>query len=224
MMRQIKQINLLKTLIFLSISTAFILTGTAGAMDNSRNDIVSDVNKILNEISEYDYGDSREPLSALRILVQSSLDSRDSKQTIENEMISFLESDATFAGKQFVSEQLSIIGTKESIPVLKTLLSEEKTADIALYALQRIHDSAADRALRELLSDAPQNIKIGIINTIGERKDKNAVNDLGRLVYNTHLQTAQSAITALGKIADENAAKVLEEARSKPMENYAILF
>ncbi len=212
MMQHIKQFHFLKTLILLSISATFIVTG---AVEKSRSDIVSDVKKILNEISEYDYGDSREPLSALRLLVQSSLDSQNSKRLIEHEMISFLESDALFAGKQFVCEQLSIIGTKESIPVLKTLLSKEKTANIALYTLQRIHDSAVDRALRELLSDAPRNIKIGIINTLGERKDKNAVNDLEKLVYDTDQQIAESAVTALGKIADENAAKLLADARSK---------
>ncbi len=214
-MSQIKQIHSLKTLIFLSISAAFIFTDAASTVKNSHNDIASDVKKILNEISEYDYGDSRDPLSVLRILVQSSLDSQSSMRVIEKEMISFLESDATFAGKQFVCEQLSIIGTKESIPVLKALLFEDKTADIALYTLQRIPDFAAERALRELLSDAPRNIKIGIINTLGERKDNNAVNDLEKLVYDADQQTAESAVTALGKIADENAARVLLEASSK---------
>ncbi len=214
-MSQIKQIHSLKTLIFLSISAAFIFTDAASTVENSHNDIASDVKKILNEISEYDYGDSRDPLSVLRILIKSSLDSQGSMRVIEKEMISFLESDATFAGKQFVCEQLSIIGTKESIPVLKTLLSEDKTANIALYTLQRIPDFAAERALRELLSDAPRNIKIGIINTLGERKDNNAVNDLEKLVYDADQQTAESAVTALGKIADENAARVLLEASSK---------
>ena len=175
----------------------------------------SDAGKLLNAISGYDYGQSREPLSALRVLVQSSLDSPDSRLKIEKEMIAFLGSDATFAGKQFVCEQLSIIGTDASVPVLTKLLSDEQTVDIALFTMQRIPDAAASKALSDSLAKVDGRSRIGVINTLGERKFRGARRALGELIYDADPETARSAVTALGKFADMSSAQLLETARSQ---------
>ena len=79
---------------------------------------------------------------------------------IEKEMVAFLGSDATFAAKQFVCEQLSLIGTSEAVPVLTHLMLDEETADIALFALQRIPDPAVDTALRQSLGAAPSRVNV----------------------------------------------------------------
>jgi len=194
--------------IFMTMAACYSFPAASLAQGSS-----SDVGRILNEISDYDYGQSREQLSALRMLVQSSLDSEDSRLRIEKEMTVFLESDATFAGKQFVCEQLSLIGTDASIPVLTKLLSDEQTADIALYALQRIPGTAVDEALRESLAKVDGKARIGIINALGERKCAKAVRDIGSLIYNADPQTGWSAVTALGKIATRQAAGRLSSAR-----------
>jgi len=84
--------------IFLALSAYLSFAAASLSMD-SGSDIVSDVKKILTEIAVYDYGQSRESLSGLRELVNASLDSPDLTVQIEKEMIAFLKSDATFAGK-----------------------------------------------------------------------------------------------------------------------------
>jgi len=179
------------------------------------SDIVSDVKRILTEIAVYDYGQSRESLSALRELIKDSLDSPDLINQIEKEMIAFLKSDVTFAGKQFICEQLSIIGTEESVPKLTEMMSDEKSYDIALYALQRIPDPSVDIALRNALPKSEHKVKIGIINSLGERRDGHAVGQLDQLVYDEDPQIALSAATALGKIADNSAQEALKKARLK---------
>jgi len=213
-MRQTR--NSLSVLI-LAVSVAVVACSSFPAASIAQGASSDDVKTILNAISAYDYGQSREPLSALRVLVQSSLDSQDSRLRIEREMIAFLGSDATFAGKQFVCEQLSIIGTEASVPVLTELLSDEETADIALYALQRIPDTAVDKALRESLAKADGRARIGIINTLGERRYRQARSALKKLVYDADPQTARSAVTALGKIAGMSVIElpVLERVRSQ---------
>jgi HEAT repeat protein len=206
---------------FISILTIFLamaacVSFTAASLpEGAGSDNLFDVKKILTEIAVYDYGQSRESLASLRELVKASLDSPDLTHQIEKEMIAFLKSDATFAGKQFVCEQLSIIGTEESVPNLTKMLSDEKTYDIAFFALQRIPDPAVDRALRDALPNAEREVKIGIINSLGERRDVNAVGQLEQLVYNEDLQIALSAATALGKIGDKSAMEELKRARSK---------
>lgn len=193
-------------IVAITLAMAVCLSAPAASL---AQDAGASAPEILATISAYNYGASREPLSQLRVLVQSSLDSDDAKQTIEQAMIAFLGSDATFAGKQFVCEQLSIIGTEKSVSVLTTLLADAETADIALFALQRIPGSAVDAALRESLAKAEGAAKIGIINTIGQRRDEGAVAALAGLVGDADSLAARSAVIALGKIANAAAAEAL---------------
>ncbi len=214
-MEQRKTCSFIVVLTFFVAMAAYFSFAAASLPEGSDSDNISDVKKILAEIAVYDYGQSRKSLLALRELVNASLDSPDLIVRIEKEMIAFLKSDATFAGKQFICEQLSIIGTEEAVPTLTKMLSDEKSYDIAFYALQRIPDPAVDIALRDTLAKAEHKVKIGIINSLGERRDVNAVAQLEQLVYDADPQNALSAATALGKIADNSAMEALKKARSK---------
>ncbi len=218
-----RNIGSLTKLTVLSVLAAYLSFGWAGFPNHIESDIVSEVKSLLPVIASYDYGDSREPLSALSVLVSASIDSRDTKLQIEQEMITFLGSGATFAGKQFVCEQLSIIGTEKSVPVLTELLSEDQTSDIALFAMQRIPGPEVDTALRESLPNVSRDAAIGIINSLGERKTVKAVGALDKLISDTDPQIARSAVVALGKIADKNAEKVLKRARSETKDDLRAL-
>ena len=218
-----RNIGSLTKLTALSVLAAYLSFGWAGFPNHIESDIVSEVKSLLPVIASYDYGDSREPLSALSVLVSASIDSRDTKLQIEQEMITFLSSGATFAGKQFVCEQLSIIGTEKSVPVLTELLSEDQTSDIALFAMQRIPGPEVDTALRESLPNVSRDAAIGIINSLGERKTVKAVGALDKLISDTDPQIARSAVVALGKIADKNAEKVLKRARSETKDDLRAL-
>ncbi|GAI45567.1 unnamed protein product, partial [marine sediment metagenome] len=57
--------------------------------------------------------------------------------------------------------------------------------------------------------------KVGIINSLGQRGDRQAVATLGRLIYDNNATIAVAAVAALGRIADPQATKVLAEARGK---------
>jgi HEAT repeat protein len=214
-MEQKKKGSYVAILTILLALTAYVSLAVPGVSMDLDSDVASDVKKILAEIAVYDYGQSRESLAGLRELVKASLDSPDLTHQIEKEMIAFLKSDATFAGKQFICEQFSIIGTEEAVPTLTKMLADEKSYDIAFFALQRIPDPAVDSALRGALPKSEHKVKIGIINSLGERQDVNAVVQLEKLVYDEDLQIALSATTALGKIADSGAMEALKKARSK---------
>jgi HEAT repeat protein len=200
-------------------TAAFVLLATAALAQAAvpipqEGSAASEVAAILAEISSYDYGDSREPLSRLRRLVQANLDTELARGAIEQAMIEFLGSDATFAGKQFVCEQLSIVGSGASVPVLTGMLAGEPLADIALFALQRIPDPAVDTALRASLDGAERSTRIAIVNTLGERGDEAAVGQLAGLIENVDRETALAVVSALGKIAGPDASSALLAARS----------
>jgi HEAT repeat protein len=134
---------------------------------------------------------------------------------IEKALLGVLDSDAKRAGKQFVCRQLSIIGTEQSVPTLAKMLTGEETSDMARYALERIPGSAVDEALRGALRKARGNARIGIINSLGQRRDEGSVKVLSRILGRKNQQAAIAAAAALGQIADSQAAAALAEAKNK---------
>ncbi len=198
---------------------SLILTLTLMALvlntPNATADVKAKTEALLKRIETYEFGQSREPLTAFAELVRSSIDSREDKKLIEKGMLDFLESDATFSGKQFICKQLSIIGTEEAVPTLALMLLKKETSDIARYALERIPGRRVDKALRDALSKTKGKVKVGIINTLGQRKDERSVRAFGKLVYDSNETIATAAAAALGKIANAKASDALAEAKNK---------
>ena len=176
--------------------------------------------ELLPEVAKYEYGRSRQPLTELEDLIRSASDSPKRLKQIEKSLLKFLRSDATPAAKQFICRKLSIIGTKESVPALAAMLTEKATSsiepsDMARYALERIPGAAVDKALRDALGKTSGRVKVGIINSLGERGDGKAVKQLGKLLANSDKEVAEAAIAALGKIGGRKAAGALAKAKSK---------
>jgi HEAT repeat protein/type 1 glutamine amidotransferase len=170
---------------------------------------------VMAKVVRYDYGQSREPLSDLTDIIRNAYDSPSELKSIEKRLLEVFDSKATSAAKQFICRQLSIIGTKESVPTLAAMLTEPKTSDMARYALERIPGAAADQALRDALDAAGGKVKIGIINSLGQRGDRKAIGQLSTLFTDADRETAVAAISAVGKIGGGKAIMILERAKSK---------
>lgn len=172
------------------------------------------IDELLTRVSKWDFDKNRDDVLAVSALVtkaQGSAQIRD----IEKRFISFLKSDASFAGKDFVCRQLSLMGSESSVPVLSGMLSDPKTADMARYALERIPGTAVNQALRQMLARSTDTTRIGIVNTLGRRRDAGSVSALRPLALGTDQPTAAAALFALAEIADAAAVQVLGEAQGK---------
>ncbi|MCX7424237.1 MAG: hypothetical protein NTW96_01150 [Planctomycetia bacterium] len=90
------------------------------------------------------------------------------------------------------------------------LLSDPELASWALIALEAIPDPACDAALRDALGKVKGRLLIGVINSIGVRRDAGAVEPLAALVGDADADVASVAAVALGSIGTEAAAKILE--------------
>jgi hypothetical protein len=95
------------------------------------------------------------------------------------------------------------------------MLLDGETSDMARYALERIPGTSVNEALRSALRKANGKPKIGIINSLGQRRDRRAVRALSRLVVDSDKTVAIAAAAALGQIADSRATKALAEAKNK---------
>lgn len=128
----------------------------------------------------------------------------------EAKLLAVLRSEATLEEKSAACRQLARVATKESVPTLAALLGDEKLSHMARYALETIPDPSVDEALREALGKVQGGPRLGVIGSLGVRRDAQAVPALAGLL--TQPETAAAAARALGDIGNPAAAKVLEDA------------
>ncbi len=169
----------------------------------------------LKQIATYNYGQSRKSLIVVTHLVRDSYDDAERRKELRKGFIALLRSDATTDCKRFVCKQLSIIGAAKEAPALANLLTEEKLSHMARFALEQIPGSAADAALRDSLRKAKGKLLIGVINSLGVRRDPGAVGALSELVTGQEEAVSGAAAAALGKIGDAEAAGALAKAGAK---------
>jgi HEAT repeat protein len=127
-------------------------------------------------------------------------------------LIAVLKSDATQKEKADACRELARIGTKEAVAPLAALLPDEKLSHMARYGLEPIPDPAVDKALREAAGKLQGRLLVGVIGSIGVRRDARAVNLLAKLLHVPDSDVAQAAARALGSIGNPPAAHALLEA------------
>ena len=129
-----------------------------------------------------------------------------------SELIAVLESDASRKDKADACRQLARTGTKEAIPVLAALLPDEELSHMARYALEPIPDPAVDEALRDALGKLKGGPLVGVVGSIGMRRDAAATERLSKMLRHTDADVARTAAGSLGKIATADAAAALRQA------------
>jgi HEAT repeat protein len=130
----------------------------------------------------------------------------------ERALISLLQSKAPPAEKALACKQLAIYGTKDAVPALAPLLSDPHLASWARIALEVIPDPAADAALRRAMGKLQGNLLVGVINSIGVRRDAAAVSGLVKKLKASDPEVASAAAVALGRIGGTDASKALTKA------------
>jgi HEAT repeat protein len=173
------------------------------------------LDELLAKVAKWDYDQSREANRAVADMVRKAHGTAAQTRDIEQRFIALLKSDASLAGKDFVCKQLSVMGSDASVPALSALLVEPKTSEMARFALERIPGQATDRALREALARTSDKSRIGIVNSLGRRRDAASVSALRPLALGPDQAIAAAALFALGEIADPAALQVLAEAGGK---------
>ena len=163
-------------------------------------------------IEEYDFGKSRQALAAIEEEIRNVPPS--SFPQIEARLLKILESSkTTFAGRQFVCRMLRRVGSAKSVPALAKLLADNKLSHMARFALQFMAAPEAGAALQEALPKLDGDLKIGIIGSIGQRGDREAVSAIAGLIAGSNTNIARAAIESLGRISGSEAAGVLARAQ-----------
>ncbi len=127
----------------------------------------------------------------------------------EARLVAIVESDAAFDAKDIACRQLRVIGTDRAVPALAKLLGDPELNSIARYALEAIPSEAAANALREALRTTSGTPLLGVINSLGARKERESVAALLPLLERPDTATVAAALLAIGRIGSQGALEVL---------------
>ncbi len=172
----------------------------------------ADLSQLVAETAKWESGRSREPLQQLEQLARDAGDKKQRRE-LESALIKLLAPSATFEGRRFACQLLSVIGSDTSVNAIAELLKDDQTVGIACLAYGNRPSAKANRALLAALADAPAARRVQIISALGHRRDAKAVKALAKLAHDANPAVADTSVRALGEIANEAAAKVLAELR-----------
>jgi HEAT repeat protein len=174
-------------------------------------------------LRQYD-SQSRKPVEDIAKRIRAAGHDKALLAEIETAVLEVLKDpNASFPGKQEATRFLWEIGTARSVSVLAKMLPDPKTNDIARYALERNAAPSAAAALRAALATTRGTALVGVINSIGNRGDAQAVPALKKLSVNADPLVADAAITALGKVGTSAALAALKAIPSKGIAVYTAM-
>ncbi|MCX8037072.1 MAG: HEAT repeat domain-containing protein [Candidatus Sumerlaeia bacterium] len=125
-------------------------------------------------------------------------------------LLDALRSNLPVEVKKFLIEQLQIAGRAEAVPVLARCLDDEALAESARQALEANPAEEAVAALRKALGGAKGTLRIGIIQALGARRDKQSVDLLIEEIRKSDLLPVRcAALIALGQIGDPRARPII---------------
>ena len=159
----------------------------------------------------YDWGGSRAALLPLDQAVAAAHASRAARAELEQRLLSALRNATSVPAREYLCSQLAVIGGKRSVAPLAEWLADPQLATAARHALEAIADPSAVKALRRALFQLRGREKIGVITSLGVKRDADSVPALARLLEDADLETVGAAAWALGEIATPAAGRALAD-------------
>jgi len=134
------------------------------------------------------------------------------RETAEAARLAVLrDPNASLYAKTLACKELAHTGTTAAVPTLSTMLLDESLSHPARIALQQIPGAEATQALCNALPDAKGGILIGIIGTLGERREAAAVAHLTPFLVDKDPKVIYATAVALGKIGGADALTALQK-------------
>ena len=97
-------------------------------------------------------------------------------------------------------QRLAVVGDEAAVPSLARLLSDPKLSHYARMALEPMPGESVDQPLREALASLEGELLIGVINSIGLRRDQGALKALATLRHGDDADVAAAATWAINRI------------------------
>ncbi len=192
------------------IHTAILLAVLARFAGASEPKTSMSADQAFEQLAGYDYGQDDEALRVLELHVVRYAKDAAHKAQVAQRLASILsKSDTSKAARIFICKQLVVVGTEAQVPILAKMLEDPDTAEIARYTLDAIRGEASLVALRGAVGRLKGAPLVGVINSLGIRRDEKSVDAVIRLLGDSDPQIVAAAAEALGKIGTTEAATAL---------------
>jgi len=119
---------------------------------------------------------------------------------------------STLFQKALACKKLAFVGGPDAIPPMAALLSHPQLGCYARFGLEPNPDPSVDDAFRVALPKLRGRLQIGVIHSIGFRKDAKALNALSTLMSDPDPAVAGAASASVGMLGGLQAAKLLQAA------------
>jgi HEAT repeat protein len=166
----------------------------------------------LESLKKYDWGTNMSALAPIEDAVIAAHGNAGASRELEQGLIAALKGNLSRDAHDYVCRKLTIVGTAAAVPTLAGLLGSKVHSHMARYALERINAPEAADALRDALGTVSGSLKIGVISSLGARRDPAAAAPLGRLIGEGDPAIVRAAALALGSIGTAESAAVLQSA------------
>ena len=198
---------------WIRLGAALALGWLAGPAVAGQPEVQISVDQAFEQLKAYDYGQSRRPLAMLELAVaRATADPQRGRRMAERLAAVLTDAKATLAAKRFVCQWLPLVASDAQVAVLVKMLDAAETADMARRALQAIPGEASAGALREALGRTQGKTLVGVVNSLGARRDAGAAAALAGLLRAPDKAVSAAAATALGQIGGQEAMAALEKA------------
>lgn len=167
------------------------------------------LNAAFAALETYDQGSSRGVMLPIDHAVRASLDDKAARLELEQRLAAALKNARSAAAGEYLCSKLALIGSELSVPAIAPLLGKPEFATAARNALEAIPGAAATKALRDALLRVEGVQKVGVVHSLGARRDADSVPALIALLKSADTSVAGAAVAALGDSATSKAAKAL---------------
>jgi len=127
----------------------------------------------------------------------------------QRSLIALIESDKPDADKALACKQLAVCGTADAVPALAALLTDPELSSWARIPLEVIPGPAADYGLRQAINKLEGRLLIGVLYSVGNRRDAKAVELIAAKLRDADPEVASAAAVSLGRIGGGAAAAAL---------------
>ncbi len=168
-----------------------------------------DISSALEYLKTYKFGMEVAPLNPIVEAIKTTQNDPAKQEELSRKLMDVF-SEATIDGKRFISRQLVVVGTPSIVPKLAPFLEKEETVELACRVIEQIPGKEATQALLDVLNKSlSDSIKVAVINSLGRRRDEDAVPTLQKYLDSSVKEVRDSALFALSEIPSTKSAEVL---------------
>ena len=201
-----------------SIVLLFIMwIGSAGVVANAQEANAA-LDEAFSRLRVLEPGQDLQQFQPIEAAIAQCRGNEDRRADLEARFVAILNEDTTDLAKDYACRQLAMFGSDAVVSVLGDLLPNPRWSHMARDALEGIGSEGAATVLREMLPRTTGLPRVGIVTSLGNLADGDAVPAIAGLLDEQDQTLYQAGLVALGRIGNANAAQVLLESADRTPE------